>query len=679
MPIWDKYPDVAVGHRIVADDEELRTSQLKLGGKGKGTWSLTFPDKFKVWSKKGGGDYVQVTSGEDSKTVTLPLTLDIKLEGITPSTQENDCTLKAVFTPEGATSIDDTVLLTVYGPEMTSQIINGSPYQQDPENRSSLSNMNSSVAMGVAASPPAHPIENLPPIITFNPKTTRAISLTFPTRFQGKTIRWVINGPSLISKSRGSSFGSTVQTTLGSDRKSTVFLRTGQSGPIRVDVSILQSGQPTRLWTKNPSYAVQIVQLAEDDHQVNHVPNDKWKVYGTNGLAENQKPTMKNTLFYCQEPENGRIELRLQTTLVNGNTAALIKSGHGSYFWRLSGNEEDADNADTVVGFNEYVDKFDSDSKGVGYLQFYPKYNPARPGVSLGGLYTLSLGADSDGDGDADNWVFPSNPDFRVRHISDDQRRTATGKVKYFYASGANALASTVLRVFLYGTGASGSSRYTVPTPTFVPLFASNPSLTHIAGAHFGGASSSANIPKYTWVTGEVDEEFYQSTGLGTHIINALKANQSTIIQAFKKGGAPIKTFPLNWPTVPIPWTYGTIRGVGRGADFDLAAALGHVSIRATPPNSGLRVTIVKRSDGTLAAGRVFISGQVADLTDFDYYGAGPSRNASKVQIGWEGTLRSEGKIFINQTNLLRAFTSADDPYSVVADVTNNYLSTLKP
>jgi peptidoglycan/xylan/chitin deacetylase (PgdA/CDA1 family) len=113
-PLVDFQPDQIAGHRITADDPNLLDGSLTVDGPGKGKWRLTFPEKVRIWRRTDDSSYTELISSKSSEEVKLPLSYDLKIEGIGGSEVTNDVSILAEFLPERSKeSLQDSVLLTV--------------------------------------------------------------------------------------------------------------------------------------------------------------------------------------------------------------------------------------------------------------------------------------------------------------------------------------------------------------------------------------------------------------------------------------------------------------------------------------------------------------------------------------------------------------------------------------
>ena len=114
-PLADYQPDANQGHRIVKTDSNLLDAQLYIGGESvRGKWRFVFPDKIKVWMLSGNGEYNEMIPNELSEELTLPISKDLKIEGIRGSTLNSDVLIQAEFYPSQSKMVwVDQVLLTV--------------------------------------------------------------------------------------------------------------------------------------------------------------------------------------------------------------------------------------------------------------------------------------------------------------------------------------------------------------------------------------------------------------------------------------------------------------------------------------------------------------------------------------------------------------------------------------
>jgi RHS repeat-associated protein len=112
-PLADNEQDAAHGQRIVSADPDLVDASVALNGQG-GTWNLTFPDKLMIWRESSPGVWdVPVISGEGISVAAGTHTVNLKIEGIAPSTSLLDAGIVATLTPTSGSSSSDTVNLTV--------------------------------------------------------------------------------------------------------------------------------------------------------------------------------------------------------------------------------------------------------------------------------------------------------------------------------------------------------------------------------------------------------------------------------------------------------------------------------------------------------------------------------------------------------------------------------------
>lgn len=78
------------GAAIVPTDNELADGSISLSGQGeKGKWKLNFPDSVKVWIQDGT-NWKEVPKNTFSSDVTLPLTIPLKIEGISIAPKAGD-------------------------------------------------------------------------------------------------------------------------------------------------------------------------------------------------------------------------------------------------------------------------------------------------------------------------------------------------------------------------------------------------------------------------------------------------------------------------------------------------------------------------------------------------------------------------------------------------------------
>jgi uncharacterized delta-60 repeat protein len=121
--IPDNLPDAVVGDRITAADNEHRTATLYLlspvsGVWLPGKWSLSFPSNIKVWKQETNGTFTKINSGELSTELISPQNIQLRIEGISPSSTLNDAQITASFSVTGTTHpITDTAWLTVVEPD----------------------------------------------------------------------------------------------------------------------------------------------------------------------------------------------------------------------------------------------------------------------------------------------------------------------------------------------------------------------------------------------------------------------------------------------------------------------------------------------------------------------------------------------------------------------------------
>jgi peptidoglycan/xylan/chitin deacetylase (PgdA/CDA1 family) len=113
-PLADFQPDKIAGPRIKSDDPNLLDGSLSISGYGRGKWSLTFPENVKIWRRSDDTSYMELISSKSWDKVELPLSYDLKIEGIKGSKVTNDVSIIAEFLPERLKKIlGDSVLLTV--------------------------------------------------------------------------------------------------------------------------------------------------------------------------------------------------------------------------------------------------------------------------------------------------------------------------------------------------------------------------------------------------------------------------------------------------------------------------------------------------------------------------------------------------------------------------------------
>ena len=342
----------------------------------------------------------------------MPETITFKVEGIAGSQQDNDVNLIAAFTFEGnESSITDKVTLTVVEGEVQTQLTEGSNFQEENDITEDEDGASSLQSVGISGRA-AVQIQNFPPLITYNSTARRTLTVVgIPGQFRGKTVIWKISGSGQIRGIDASdSFGNNITRPVDAQGKSVVIFRATAPGRIRLE---LRSPTDNKLvMPSKMTVAFTLTQLAELDHQMNHVPNTKWSLkanYLTISHPAERKKLM-NTLFYTQEPKNNRVELRLSSTFLNSGKTT---------WWRFSGNERNAAYAN--AGYYDYHGKLVTDANGTANLQFTPRAIGSSVGVFTdfaSGLYTLSIGADSNGDGKPDHWVFPQQIPFRLEHVS---------------------------------------------------------------------------------------------------------------------------------------------------------------------------------------------------------------------------------------------------------------------
>ncbi len=114
----DNQADLTWGPRIVSSDKSLVPAKLILQGSGTGSWTLNYPHcsdvngTIYIW-KSDGDDFVWVTSGT-AYEVTLPATIDLRIEGICTSKRLTDIPITATFTPATGDPIwQDSAVVTV--------------------------------------------------------------------------------------------------------------------------------------------------------------------------------------------------------------------------------------------------------------------------------------------------------------------------------------------------------------------------------------------------------------------------------------------------------------------------------------------------------------------------------------------------------------------------------------
>ncbi len=113
-PLADFQPDEMMRHRIVGDDPNLLDGSLSISGYGSGKWRITFPENVKIWRRSDDTSYTELISSKSSDEVELPLSYDLKIEGIKGSEVTNDVGIIAEFLPERSKEVlSDSVLLTV--------------------------------------------------------------------------------------------------------------------------------------------------------------------------------------------------------------------------------------------------------------------------------------------------------------------------------------------------------------------------------------------------------------------------------------------------------------------------------------------------------------------------------------------------------------------------------------
>lgn len=121
--IADTLPDHAAGDRLLGGDDEVHYGTLALHSdtaSQTGRWVLNYPSSdIAVWASgpavNSPSGYRKLQPGESFSAASLPLSVPIAVEGLSPSFQIDDVPLQVTFIPAGAnaTPVTDTIKLTV--------------------------------------------------------------------------------------------------------------------------------------------------------------------------------------------------------------------------------------------------------------------------------------------------------------------------------------------------------------------------------------------------------------------------------------------------------------------------------------------------------------------------------------------------------------------------------------
>ena len=114
-PLADCQPDYEHGYRIRYDDPDLRDIDLWVSGpSAEGRWRLIFPDNVKVWLKASDTTYDELISSGFSEKTELPISAQLKIEGIKGSQVSTDVRILTEFFPDGSKDVyRDSLFLTV--------------------------------------------------------------------------------------------------------------------------------------------------------------------------------------------------------------------------------------------------------------------------------------------------------------------------------------------------------------------------------------------------------------------------------------------------------------------------------------------------------------------------------------------------------------------------------------
>ena len=669
--IEDNQADANAGDRIVASDEDLRDASLNLMGEGKGKWTLTFPDTIKVWKSGSDGKYKQVVSGEASDEVTLPQTVTLKIEGITKSQSDKDVALKAAFkgSDQNSPSGSDKVILTVVDVDITTQDTEPNDESDDNDSLSGalqmgrITNLPGLTAFDERLVPGTSTQQRAPavarnifadiPLSVFGSQNyIQVVWQIYPTKSEPQQGMGQIRNPVLPVDTPDAQYGPTVtQIVYRSTPRLVITFKPTKLGTMSLRVRLNSvNGQP--ITNSATTTAFRIDTLSETDHFSNQVPNNKWVGYdfkdeGHKNLSEEQKDKLKGflkyTLWVATEPNNGKAEVQLRTT--------LRPSRFRKYFWAFGSIEKGNINNGGGASI--------ATAKVTGY-------DGAKNGV-----YSVKLSVATK---TPQEYVQGYSPAFQVRVITQKQydenlgylrRSTSVGyRTGFKFASAlTNVFTKDILsedyqpQNYLNKNGQlyadypfknplHAYKNAKIPNTQFPDL---GESLAHIAGAHFSGGYPGAvtNIPRYTFLPDSIPGQQVA----GTLAINALIEKAVIDVAPLLQSGPAQTAFSL--PVAQINWQRGNRQ------DNDCFFALGGVSLY----NGRVNIVTYRDAKGRVKLSSVTLTGSLWDLTDFDYYGAGTTklriRNdlstwAAIVQIGWENKSRDAGQIFYTEVRLNR-------------------------
>jgi peptidoglycan/xylan/chitin deacetylase (PgdA/CDA1 family) len=114
-PLADYQPDEKRGHNIRYDDPDLLNASLSVrGDSASGRWRLIFPENVRIWMRTNDTTYSELISSKFSDNMEVPLSCELKLEGIEGSRVTDDVRILAEFAPRKSKAVyRDSVFLTV--------------------------------------------------------------------------------------------------------------------------------------------------------------------------------------------------------------------------------------------------------------------------------------------------------------------------------------------------------------------------------------------------------------------------------------------------------------------------------------------------------------------------------------------------------------------------------------
>ncbi len=124
VDVADNVADAIAGHRVVENDDELRSDTLTIETPIPGTWQFAIPDGIKVWDAHTLNEYV---SG-DELAISSSIALDLLIEALDYNTELYAAAIDAIFTPNETPLMQpsDDVLLTAIGLDLQVGALNES-------------------------------------------------------------------------------------------------------------------------------------------------------------------------------------------------------------------------------------------------------------------------------------------------------------------------------------------------------------------------------------------------------------------------------------------------------------------------------------------------------------------------------------------------------------------------